>query len=77
MRAVTGGYVPPGDACNSYRALLDGLFLLLSVILAAAGERSRDQQYLVNLHRSLVLPILLPFVCLLFATEAFGGEIED
>jgi regulator of cell morphogenesis and NO signaling len=25
LRALTGGYAPPPDACNSYRALLDGL----------------------------------------------------
>jgi regulator of cell morphogenesis and NO signaling len=25
MRALTDGFVPPSDACNSYRALLDGL----------------------------------------------------
>lgn len=25
MRALTGGYTPPADACNTYRALFDGL----------------------------------------------------
>lgn len=25
MRELTGGYEPPADACNSYRAMLDGL----------------------------------------------------
>lgn len=28
MRALTGGYVPPGDACTIYRALLQGLAAL-------------------------------------------------
>ena len=25
MRALTDGYAPPADACNTYRALLGGL----------------------------------------------------
>ena len=25
FRALTGGYAAPADACNTYRALLDGL----------------------------------------------------
>jgi regulator of cell morphogenesis and NO signaling len=25
MRELTGGYEPPADACNTYRAMLDGL----------------------------------------------------
>ena len=25
MRTITGNYEPPADACNTYRALFDGL----------------------------------------------------
>ncbi|HEY8667591.1 MAG TPA: iron-sulfur cluster repair di-iron protein [Tepidisphaeraceae bacterium] len=28
MRALTNGYVPPADACNTYRAMLDGLAVI-------------------------------------------------
>ncbi|MHB8574410.1 MAG: ABC transporter permease [Dehalococcoidia bacterium] len=58
-------------------AVLDGFFLALALILALAGERAKNQLYMAGLYENLLLPVLLPFVCLLFATEALGGEVDD
>jgi ABC-2 type transport system permease protein len=55
----------------------DALLVLLVVIVALAGNSDQDQQYMVNFARALVLPLLLPFVSLIFASDALGAEVED
>jgi ABC-2 type transport system permease protein len=56
---------------------LDALVMLVVIIVAAAGESGRDEQHLVNLFSNVVLPIVLPLIAVLFATEALGAEVED
>lgn len=58
-------------------AVLDALVVLVVIIVAAAGERGRDEEHLVNLFSNVVLPIVLPLIAVLFATEALGAEVED
>lgn len=58
-------------------AALDALVLIVVVILAAAGEPGRDEKHLVDLFSNVVLPIVLPLIAVLFATEALGAEVED
>jgi regulator of cell morphogenesis and NO signaling len=45
MRALTGGYVPPSDACNTYRAYFDGL-----------AEFERDMHRHVHKENSVLFP---------------------
>lgn len=58
-------------------AALDALVVLVVVIVAAAGEPGRDERHLVDLFSNVVLPIVLPLIAVLFATEALGAELED
>ena len=55
----------------------DVVLLGLVLIFALAGKQSSHLQYMTDFARTLVLPLLLPFVSLLFATEALGAEVED
>ena len=72
----------------SLRALLGGrrgwlvaasdlLFVLLALILAVGGKRSSNVDYMSSLFRNLALAVLVPFIALLFASEALGAEVED
>lgn len=45
MRELTGGYVPPGDACNTYRAML-----------AALAELEVDTHQHVHLENNILFP---------------------
>lgn len=55
----------------------DVLFLLVALILAIGGKRSSNVDYMSALFRNLALPVLVPFISLLFASEALGAEVED
>jgi len=57
--------------------VLDAIFLLLAVLLATQSDIATHQLHLVELFHDLGLPALLPFVALLFSTEALGAEVED
>ncbi len=57
--------------------LLDAIFILLALLLATQSDPASHQRHLVNLFHNLGLPALLPFVALLFSTEALGAEVED
>lgn len=58
-------------------ATLNALFLVLAVIVAGTTARDAQAKALVDLYRNLLLPLLVPFCVLLFATEALGAEVED
>jgi ABC-2 type transport system permease protein len=58
-------------------AALDALFVAVALILALAAHDESPQRYLVDLTRTLALPILLPFIALIFASEALGSEVEE
>ncbi|HLZ71546.1 MAG TPA: ABC transporter permease [Dehalococcoidia bacterium] len=58
-------------------AVLDAIFVLLAVLLATQTDAASHQLHLVELFHRLGLPALLPFVALLFSTEALGAEVED
>jgi regulator of cell morphogenesis and NO signaling len=45
MNALTGGYTPPADACNSYRAMMDGL-----------AELERDMHQHVHKENNILFP---------------------
>ncbi|HEY7294405.1 MAG TPA: ABC transporter permease subunit [Dehalococcoidia bacterium] len=57
--------------------LLDAIFVLLALLLATQSDSATHQRHLVELYHNLGLPALLPFVALLFSTEALGAEVED
>jgi len=58
-------------------AALDALLIVVALILALAAHDESPQRYLVDLTRTLALPILLPFIALIFASEALGSEVEE
>lgn len=57
--------------------LLDAVFILLALLIATQRDTASHQRHLVDLFHNLGLPALLPFVALLFSTEALGAEVED
>lgn len=58
-------------------AVLDGLFVIVAVILAVFAHDEPAQRYLFDLFRNLALPVLLPFIALIFSTDALGTEVDD
>lgn len=58
-------------------AVLDGLFVLLALILTLAAHDEPRQRYLFDIVRLFALPVVLPFIALIFSTEALGTEVDD
>ncbi|HZU78053.1 MAG TPA: ABC transporter permease subunit, partial [Dehalococcoidia bacterium] len=55
---------------------LAALYVALALILATTTSGDHAQQY-VSLFLDLVLPFMVPFIALLFASDALGAEVED
>ncbi len=59
LRTLTGGYTPPADACNAYRALLTGL-----------SELEADLHQHIHKENNIVFPRAVELEATLCATEA-------
>ena len=65
-----------GGARLLISALLVGLTVLpVALIIGAVGDDGLAEY--VGMARALILPIIVPVICFVFATAAAGGEVRD